>query len=97
MTNALVEVENHYFVLSSILLQQVAQKHPDSIADVKRFVARLEDLSVYEKTYYVAELLEALEDKDANERNKEIEKLLKNNKIHQNTISLLQQYNAWIK
>lgn len=97
MTNELVEAENHYFVLSDILLKKVVQKHPKSLQETKRLIDRLEGFNVYEKTYYVAELLEAVEDPKPSNQLDEIQNVLSKNGINNSVISLLQQYNTWIK
>lgn len=97
MTNELVETENHYFILSNILLKKVAEKYPNDLQETKQFLNHLESCNVYEKTFYVAELLEAIQGPQHSKRLNEIQSVLKKNNINNSVINLLQQYNAWIK
>lgn len=97
MTNELVELENHYFVLSHLLLQRIAKKKPKYFDDTKSYLAKIERLSIYEKTLYVAELLKITENEEQNKELQKIEKVLKQEKISDSTISLMKQYVRFLK
>lgn len=97
MTNELIKTENHYFILCDILLGKIAENYPADLQKAKQFLNRLEIFNVYEKTLYVAELLESLTSIDQEKHLNDIEQLLKKNNITSSVISLLQQYSAWIK
>ncbi len=97
MTNELVKTENHYFILCDVLLNKVAEKHPADLQETKRFLCHLETFNVYEKTLYVAELLESLTSMEQATHLNDIEQLLKKNNITSSVITLLQKYSAWIK
>lgn len=95
MTKELIELESNYFVLSHILMQRIAKKWPENLEETRSFLKSLDKFSIYEKTLYVAELLEATENKEQEKLHIELESILKKEKISENTISLLKQYSSW--
>lgn len=92
MTKELIELENHYFVLSDLLLQRVAQNKPTQLNATKEYLAKIEPFSIAEKTLYVAQLLRATEGKQEALALQKLEAALKQEKISVATISLMKQY-----
>ena len=95
MTKELIELESNYFVLSHLLVQRIARQWPNDLEEIKNFLNMLEHYSIYEKTLYVAELLEATENKDLENLQRNLESILKQEHISDNTIGLLKQYARW--
>lgn len=92
MTKQLIELENHYFVLSNLLLKHVATDKPQELQKTKAYLARLEPFSVQEKTYYVAELLLAITKGIKQETQSELQATMKKEKLSEATIALMLQY-----
>lgn len=97
MTNELLEIENHYLVLSHLLIRQVAREHPQLVEELKQVLLQLESLSVFEKTAFLGEIIDALENQEVIQRQHQLSLALKDENISDNTIGLLKKYNHWIK
>jgi len=97
VTNELIEVENHYLRLSHLLLRYMASEHPEIAEELKQVLQQIELLSVFEKTAFIGSLLMELENQDGIKRRHQIELILKEEDISENTLSVLQKYNQWIK
>lgn len=95
MTKELIELESNYFVLSHLLIQRIAKVWSEELEETKTFLKCLEKFSIQEKTLYVAELLEATENKEQEKLLNNFESILKNEEISDNTISILKQYSRW--
>ncbi|MGI1804673.1 hypothetical protein ACRPK8_02965 [Exiguobacterium sp. TDN 0502] len=97
MTNELIEVENHYLMLSHLLLRHMASEHPELAEELKQVLQQIELLSVFEKTAFIGSFLMALENQDGIKRMHQIELILKEENISENTFGVLKKYNQWIK
>ncbi len=97
MTSELFEVENHYLVLSHLLIRQVARKHPQLVEELKQVLLQLDSFSVFEKTAFLGEIVDSLEDQEIIQRQHQLSLVLKDENISDNTIGLLKKYNHWIK
>ena len=97
MTSELIEVENHYLMLSHLLLRQVASEYPHYVEELKQVLQQMDALSVFEKTAFLGEMLTVLENQDVIKRKHQLSLLLKEEKISDSTIGVLKKYNQWIK
>ena len=97
MTSELIEVENHYLMLSHLLLRQVASEHPHYVEELKQVLQQMDALSVFEKTAFLGKMLTALENQDITKRKHHLSLLLKEEKISGSTVGVLKKYNQWIK
>lgn len=97
MTNELIEVENHYLMLSHLLLRHVASEHSELAEELKQVLQQIESLSVFEKTAFIGNLLTVMENQDSIKRRHQVELILKEEDISENTVGVLKKYNQWIK
>ncbi|WP_312451706.1 hypothetical protein [Exiguobacterium sp.] len=96
MRNELMESERGYLMLSHRLLEITSDAHPYMLETLKKYLNDLDRFDVFERTLYVAELLEVLDSQKDHERFNQTIRTLKSEAISDAVSVLFKQYKKWI-
>lgn len=96
MRNELMESERGYLMLSHRLLEITSDAYPHMLETLKQHLNNLDRLDVFERTLYVAELLEVLDSQKDHDGFDQIIRTLKSEAVSDAVLVLLKQYKKWI-
>ena len=96
MRNELMESERGYLILSHRLLEITSDAYPHMFETLKQFLHDLDQLDVFERTLYVAELLEVLDSQKNNDGFDQMIRTLKSEAVSDAVLALFKRYKKWI-
>ncbi len=91
-----MESERGYLILSHSLLEITSDAYPHMLETLKQFLHDLDQLDVFERTLYVAELLEVLDSQKNNDGFDQTIRTLKSEAVSDAVLALFKRYKKWI-
>lgn len=91
-----MESERGYLILSHRLLEITSDAYPHMLETLKQFLHDLDQLDVFERTLYVAELLEVLDSQKNNDGFDQTIRILKSEAVSDAVLALFKRYKKWI-
>lgn len=96
MRNELMESERGYLILSHRLLEITSDSYPQMLETLKQFLHDLDQLDVFERTLYVAEILEVLDSRKNNDGFDQTIRTLRSEEVSDAVLALFKRYKKWI-